>query len=421
MSTSPTHPRTVGLVLGAVLLAWGTGTSLAWGQGKTSVRLDSTGNPELRRVAEKSASTAITEINRAAALEDVKRPNLSDAPITGRGRKAILGRWDRTSFYCNRTELARSLTRRAGGTYEIRDVPLLVGDGEEQRSGVLLLNEEGTVIGFRYGSEPATGTIAVASEPSGATVVGTFGDTTATRRAPARFEKVPAGQHTFTVRKEAHPAVDTTLTVAAGQDQSVSVSLKRERVPFRVRSDPAGATVFVNGNRAGTTPLDSALTAGQTYMYRVDEEGYVPSQRRQVVATLDSTLEERVILNPVETGQGPTAQNAPASPEEEEKKEEKIFEVPEEQAELIGGMKALQESVEYPDLAEKARIEGRVIVKFVVNEQGNVVNPKVARGVHELLNREAVEAVEKQNFKPGKQHGEPVKVRMALPVVFRIR
>lgn len=118
----------------------------------------------------------------------------------------------------------------------------------------------------------------------------------------------------------------------------------------------------------------------------------------------------------LDTNQGP-----PPSEEEEEEEEDEIFMVVEEQPTLVGGMKALQESVEYPEFAKKAGIEGRVFVQFVVDEQGNVQNPQVTRGVHKLLNEAAIEAVKKQEFEPGKQRGEPVKVQMSLPVTFRLQ
>jgi protein TonB len=118
----------------------------------------------------------------------------------------------------------------------------------------------------------------------------------------------------------------------------------------------------------------------------------------------------------LDTNQGP-----PDTGEEEEEEEQEIFMVVENQPELVGGMRALQEAVQYPDFAKKAGIEGRVIVQFVVDEQGNVTNPKVVRGVHKMLNEAAVEAVKKQKFTPGKQRGEPVKVQMSLPVTFRLQ
>jgi TonB family C-terminal domain len=110
----------------------------------------------------------------------------------------------------------------------------------------------------------------------------------------------------------------------------------------------------------------------------------------------------------------------PPEPEEEEEEEDEIFVVVENQPDC-GGVKALQNEVEYPSFAKKAGIEGRVFVQFVVNEEGNVTNPKVTRGVHKLLNKEAVRAVKTLKCEPGMQRGNPVKVQMSLPVTFKLR
>lgn len=111
----------------------------------------------------------------------------------------------------------------------------------------------------------------------------------------------------------------------------------------------------------------------------------------------------------------------PPSQEEEQRDENEVFIVVEERPELIGGMAALQDAVEYPEFAKKAGIEGTVFVQFVVDENGDVTNVQVTRGVHKLLDQAAIEAVQQMKFKPGKQRGRPVKVQMSLPVRFRLR
>lgn len=116
-----------------------------------------------------------------------------------------------------------------------------------------------------------------------------------------------------------------------------------------------------------------------------------------------------------------TSQGPPPPDDGGEEEEQEIFVVVENSPELIGGLAALQGEVEYPEFAKKAGIEGRVFVQFVVDENGNVQNPKVTRGVHKLLNEEAVRAVRQMKFKPGKQRGKPVKVQMSLPVTFRLK
>jgi protein TonB len=116
-----------------------------------------------------------------------------------------------------------------------------------------------------------------------------------------------------------------------------------------------------------------------------------------------------------------TSQGPPPPDEGEEEEEQEVFVVVEDSPQLQGGLAALQNEVEYPEFAKKAGIEGRVFVQFVVDENGNVQNPKVTRGVHKLLNEEAIRAVKQMKFTPGRQRGKPVKVQMSLPVTFRLK
>lgn len=97
-----------------------------------------------------------------------------------------------------------------------------------------------------------------------------------------------------------------------------------------------------------------------------------------------------------------------------------VFVVVEDRPQLKGGMQALQKVIQYPELAKKAGIEGRVFVQFVVDENGDVINPHVTRGVHEALDQAALNAVKELSFEPGRQGGEAVKVQMALPVTFKL-
>lgn len=118
----------------------------------------------------------------------------------------------------------------------------------------------------------------------------------------------------------------------------------------------------------------------------------------------------------LETDDGPP----PGDDDEEEEEEDEVFVAVEEQPDC-GGVEALQDEVEYPDMARKADIEGRVFVQFVVDEEGQVRDPKVTRGVHELLDEEALRAVQQLECTPGQQRGDKVKVQMSLPVTFKLQ
>jgi protein TonB len=115
----------------------------------------------------------------------------------------------------------------------------------------------------------------------------------------------------------------------------------------------------------------------------------------------------------------------PSAPAVEEEPEPEIFLIVEQTPEMIPNqaeaMRNLQASITYPEIAKRAGVEGRVIVQFVVDEQGNVVDPFVVRGIGAGCDEEAVKAVRTLKFTPGRQRGRPVKVQMTLPVTFRLR
>lgn len=111
----------------------------------------------------------------------------------------------------------------------------------------------------------------------------------------------------------------------------------------------------------------------------------------------------------------------PPPPNSNDDKNEDFFVVVENMPELIGGMAALQKNIRYPEMARKAGIEGRVIVQFIVNEEGKVENPRVIRGIGGGCDEEALRAVSNALFKPGRQRGTPVRVQYSLPVIFKLQ
>lgn len=111
----------------------------------------------------------------------------------------------------------------------------------------------------------------------------------------------------------------------------------------------------------------------------------------------------------------------PPPPPAEEEEEEDFFVVVEEMPELIGGLGELQRKIRYPEMARRAGIEGRVFIQFIVNEQGEVENPQVMRGIGGGADEEALRVVSQAQFKPGMQRGRPVRVQYSLPIFFRLQ
>ena len=76
----------------------------------------------------------------------------------------------------------------------------------------------------------------------------------------------------------------------------------------------------------------------------------------------------------------------------------------------------------YPDVARANNIQGRVLVQFVVNEDGAVTDAVVMRGIGGGCDEEALRMVNAMpHWKPGRQNGKPVKVLFTLPLRFELR
>jgi protein TonB len=109
----------------------------------------------------------------------------------------------------------------------------------------------------------------------------------------------------------------------------------------------------------------------------------------------------------------------------EEEETEEVFVIVEHKPVPKGGMQAfyayVNKEFEYPRQARELRIEGKVFVQFVIEKDGSISNVIVAKGVGGGCDEEAIRVVEKSpNWNPGKQRGQPVRVRMVLPITFKL-
>lgn len=110
---------------------------------------------------------------------------------------------------------------------------------------------------------------------------------------------------------------------------------------------------------------------------------------------------------------------------EPEPEEEEIFMVVEDQPEFPGGTAALldylRKNIKYPAICRENNIQGRVLVTFIVNKDGAIVEPEVVKSVNPSLDKEALRVISTMpNWKPGSQRGKPVRVKYTVPVNFRL-
>jgi len=111
------------------------------------------------------------------------------------------------------------------------------------------------------------------------------------------------------------------------------------------------------------------------------------------------------------------------APEEEEVEE--IFTIVEDQPEFPGGTAAFYKFVgknlKYPTQARRMGVEGKVFVQFVVGKDGKITEVQAVKGIGAGCDEEAVRVLRSSpKWKPGKQRGRAVKVRMILPITFKL-
>jgi len=109
----------------------------------------------------------------------------------------------------------------------------------------------------------------------------------------------------------------------------------------------------------------------------------------------------------------------------EEEVADEIFDIVEDQPAPPGGMAAfykyIGKHIRYPNQARRMGIEGRVFVQFVVDKKGRLTDVKAIKGIGAGCDEEAVRILKgAPQWKAGKQRGRPVKVRMILPITFKL-
>lgn len=103
-----------------------------------------------------------------------------------------------------------------------------------------------------------------------------------------------------------------------------------------------------------------------------------------------------------------------------------VYDCVEQMPSFPGGSQKLKEFIEenlrYPKELEETCVQGRVIVRFIVERNGKLSNVKVVKSVHPALDKEALRIVELMpRWIPGRQNGITVRVKFYIPIIFRLK
>lgn len=138
-------------------------------------------------------------------------------------------------------------------------------------------------------------------------------------------------------------------------------------------------------------------------------------------------VKEAVVFNPTDaTKDVDEVEEVATAPTQPAPSTDKVFDVVEQMPQFPGGHTALMNyissHVNYPPEAEERGALGRVVVSFVVERDGSITDVMVLKSVDPSLDREALRVVRGMpRWTPGRQNGEPVRVKSALPIMFRFQ
>ena len=189
-----------------------------------------------------------------------------------------------------------------------------------------------------------------------------------------------------------------------------SVPQDEDMIPVTIQEEQQPAAPVVNNN---VTP--EVLQIVEDEVEIKEEKIETSEEMNQVIVGTEGTGAPSVV--------GPVAA---AGPVVEDVDDNRILEVPEVMASYPGGDEALykwlNDHIKYPSRAQDQGIQGRVIVKFVVEKDGSIGNVQITRSPDEDLSKEATRVIKMMpKWKPARQGTRTVRSYFNLPVMFRLQ
>lgn len=153
-----------------------------------------------------------------------------------------------------------------------------------------------------------------------------------------------------------------------------------------------------------------------------------PVEVKTTAASVEMTATNAEVITTDEMTPAASQQSTPALPQAQPQPNDDKpihFRVVQQIPQFEGGMEAftkwLTQNLCYPAEAQRGRIQGRVVVSFIINRDGTISSPKIEHSIHPLLDREALRVVRLMpRWTPGKENDKPCRTLFAIPIVFQL-
>ena len=152
-----------------------------------------------------------------------------------------------------------------------------------------------------------------------------------------------------------------------------------------------------------------------------------PTTKLEIVEEEQTEEEEQPEPQPAENVEGDVSDDDLPDPDPPQKQEDEVadFRVVEDLPQFPGGplefIKWLTRNLKYPKIAQERRIQGKVVVEFIVNKDGTVTDVKVAKSLHPHCDREALRVLQSMpRWTAGIQEGKPCRTKVCIPIIFKL-
>ena len=258
--------------------------------------------------------------------------------------------------------------------------------------------------------KPTVGELSITSEPAGATVL--FGKEEK-GVTPLKLADLPFGKHTVTLKLKGYQDMVQEVELNENQFSFELPAILQAVVPqlgvLVIESEPPGAFVALGTRVRGQTPIKLDKVNVGKYNITLKKEGY-----------LDYTESVRVKENETTTVKAQLAEVPKPVVVEEKPKEPEVK--PGMLVTLGPGVtppKSKQKGpVEYPDAARKQKLEGTVQLNMLISETGQVLDVRILKSAHPVLDEAAVRTVKGWTYEPAKKQNVPVRVWLSTSITF---
>lgn len=269
------------------------------------------------------------------------------------------------------------------------------------------------VAGFllpRLLAEPVVNELAVTTNPDGAEV---WIDDTLAGTTPFELSALALGAHDVRVTKEGFLPLEDRFEIGdVASAEPLYFALQPDRINLFLESVPEGAAVLVDGEKAGTTPLEEFELAPGQHDVEVARRGY-ETWRSAIVAQAGESVNLVARLRREATSSepmAPTPSSPPPAPGG-------VVELGpnDKQPERISG-----KPPHYPPMARKMNQQGRVTVEFVLSEEGVPEQMQVIESAGTVLDQAVLDSLAAWRYTPAEKNGVKVRVKQRVRQTFRL-